>query len=732
MKRLSILSLLILAFRFTLFSQDYKVTRVELLQSDMTARKTILTEKINGGQQCAVLRISTQNILDLQRDLFQFECDMGSVIRERRRDGGEICLWVSPGIKTLKIKHNTLGNYILNIPEMLKGNVQSLNTYRINIVGLKELPKETLAYGKCQMVFFPHPDNAILFINGDSIGTGRHTITSLSGNYHWMMKHPLYKTEEGIAILTKGNIDTINVNLIPTYGYIKIIGDDKDEEEALKVYIDGEPKGNVPFISDKLAAGIYEVVLKAGDTIKAKSKMEVKKQQISINRADELRWYYERAYNINKHLADYNSINNLMGSHANANNEDMTIDSLAKMQSTRYYPITGRVTIQSNPRAWVTVDSVKYGITPVTIDSLSVGPHQLELAAGDYNSIEQKINIVEDNVMSYSFQLKRACMATIISDRPDDQVFVDDEYVGKTPVTITRPFGVYSIRIVRSFYYSIEEQVSLGPDELEPTIYIPLGQTVHVEAGNKKAKLFRDNKYLGRAPMELFIPNGTHNIRAEYGWGVGEKDVIVSRDSQIGDLNIETQIQSPNSFLNNGAFFLTGNLGFLNKGGKSIYGFNIGDIAQGAQAGWYFNIMTNTDFISQLFNKDYSVLNAYLVANENNLTTESQQNSYHSENSFIRASAMFGVALKVVGPVYLRVSGGYGIRREVWKDSYGSWVINDPVSWNSFEGSLGVQCCIYNIVVNTDVLIPVREVLSGDKKLVEFRVGLGFCLKHKR
>ena len=113
MKRLSLLSLLILAFRFTLFSQDYKVTSVELLQNDMTARKTILTEKINGGQQCAVLRISTQNILDPQRDIFQFECDMGSVIRERRKDGGEICLWVSPGIKILKIKHNTLGNYIL-------------------------------------------------------------------------------------------------------------------------------------------------------------------------------------------------------------------------------------------------------------------------------------------------------------------------------------------------------------------------------------------------------------------------------------------------------------------------------------------------------------------------------------------------------------------------------------------------------------------------------------------
>ena len=142
--------------------------------------------------------------------------------------------------------------------------------------------------------------------------------------------------------------------------------------------------------------------------------------------------------------------------------------------------------------------------------------------------------------------------------------------------------------------------------------------------------------------------------------------------------------------------------------------------------------MTNSDFIGQLFRKDYSVLNAYLVANENNTATDSQQDSYQDERSLIRASALFGVTVKVAGPVYLRVGGGYGIRREALKNSYDSWVINDPVSWNSFEGSLGVQCCIYNIVFNTDVLIPVVEVLSNNKKLVEFRVGLGFCLKHKR
>lgn len=739
MKRFSALSLIILVFQVALFAQDYKVTAVEHLQNDMTARKVILTERVNGGQQCAVLRIATQNILDLQRDLFQFECDMGSTIRERRKDGGEICLWVSPGIKILKIKHNNLGNYILNIPEMLKDNVQSLNTYRINIVGLQELPKETLAYGKCQMVFLPHPYDATLFINGDSIGTGSHTITSLSGDYHWMVKHPLYQTEEGTVTLTKGKIDSISVNLIPNYGYIKIIGNDKDGERPLEVYINNAPKGNVPFTSDKLSAGIYEVTLKAGDTIKAKSQMEVKRQQISVNRADELKWYYERALNINKHMADYNRTNNPLGNYMSINNEYNTIDSLAKTRRTQYYPITGKVTIQSRPKAWVTVDSVKYGLTPVTIDSLSVGPHHLELAAGDYTTIKQEINVVEENVLSYSFQLKRSCMATIISDRPDDQVFVNGEYVGKTPVTIERPFGTYSIRINRPYQYTLEgtlsynleEKVSLTPDDLEPTIYLPLGQTVHIETGNKKAKLFRDNKYIGRTPMELFIANGQHIISVEHGWREGRKEITISKDSLICDLHIDTHPLNMSSFMKRGAFFMTGNIGLF-KEGKSVWGLNIGDIGIGGQAGWYLSIMTNGEFLSQIYHKDYAVLNAQTLANDHGNIDGGQQPTYLDEESHVRFSAQLGLALKLGGPVYLRIGAGYGIRRTAWKTDKNSWVIIDPYSWKDFEGSLGLQCHFYNIVVNADALIPVKETIIAKKGAVEFRIGLGFCVKHKR
>lgn len=735
MKRICFLSIIFFAIATTSLAQDYEVRSIEHLPMDMTAKINNLTERPNGGQYCAVLRIATQNILAKDRNDFQFRPDMGSHIRERRNEGGEILLWVSPGINYLTIKHKDLGNMLIFIPELLHGEVESLNTYHILIVGLKELPKEPIAYGKCQMVFLPHPEDAVLFINDDSIGTGSHTITSLSGNYHWKVEHPLYQTEEGTVELTKGKIDSIYVNLIPTYGYIRIMGDDKGGEKALKVYIDDEPKGNIPFTSGKLAVGIYEVTLKAGDTIKAKSQIEVKKQQISINQTNDLIWYYDRALYISKRMNDFNRANNLLEGDDSANNSDDAIDSLVKARRTRYYPITGKVIIHSTPSAWVSVDSVKHGLTPVTIDSLAVGTHQLEIAAGNYTLIHQEINVVEDNVMSYSYQLKPECVATIVSDRPDDQVFVNNEYVGKTPVTIQRPFGVYSIRIRRPIRYSIEEEItytleeeiSLEPNDLGPTIYLPLGQTVHIETGNKRAKLYRDNSYIGRTPLDLFIANGHHTISVEHGWKEGEKEITISKDNHPDDLNIETQLLSMSSFMKRGAFFMTGNLGLF-KESNPVWGLNIGDIGIEGRAGWYLSLMTNGEYLSQLHNGTYAVLNAYTFANEEGVVSDGRQPTYTGEESHVRFSAQLGLALKVVGPAYLRMGAGYGIRRTAWKTDDNSWVVINPISWKGFEGSLGLQCHFYNIVVNADALIPI----PNGNRVVEFRVGLGYCLKHRR
>ena len=715
MKKVFFIALLLLTTSVALFAQDYKVESIELIPNDTKATLEQYRERLNSGQICAVLRIVTKNISVAERSTFDFKSDLGSYIPEKRTENSQLLLWVSPGITSLII-NSELGELEIYFPDYIE--IESKKTYRITIVGTKQAPPtpETYSnnkgYGSCKIVFVPTPHDAVIYLNGDSIVD--RTVATHPGVNSWKMEHPLYHPAEGTVELTKGKTDSLFINLNPAYGYLKIIeGNNLDENEELSVYIDDIEKGRVPYESEKLAQGLYEVTLKAGDTIKSSSQIEVREHSVSVNRADELCRYYEKMHN----FIDTSSFE--------------TYSSFSAKR-TRFYPIRGKVTINSIPQSTISVDGVDYGLTPATIDNLSVGSHNVELSADAYTTLVQKINVEEEKETSYLLTLNHSCFATIITDKEGDQVYIDSEFVGKTPVTIERPYGTYSVLVLRSGQTSEEQEITLSADDLEPTFDFSFGQTVNIETGGKRTKLYLDDEYICRTPNPMYILNGQHKIRAERGWAVGEKDVIVSRGYPIGNINIQTHTQSPTAFLSNGAFFFTGNLGFLNKGGKTVYGFNIGDICKGGQSGWYFSLMTNTDFISQLYNKDYSVLNAHYRANEEGDVANVQHLSYTGERSFIRASALFGVALNIAGPVYLRIAGGYGLRRNAWKTTGDSWVIIGPLSWQDFEGSLGLQCCIYNFVVNSDVLIPVQDVLTNNKKVAEFRVGLGFCLKHKR
>lgn len=684
MKKLFTLTWIILAYALSATAQDYKVVSVEHLPNDMTARKTILTEKIDGGKQCAVLRISTQNILEKQRDAFVFECDLGSTIRERRKDGGEICLWVSPGIKILKIKHQTLGNFILNIPEYLNNNVQSLNTYRINISGLKELPQEPLAFGSCQVVFKPNPESAVLFLNGDSIGPGEQTFRSIAGTYNWSYNHRLYHTKTGTIELKKGLVDTIFVTLSPSYGYLKLHNDNGLDNDV-KVYMNGNRVGNLPFESDKLAMDTYDMMLERQGSPIATKKIEIKDRQTTT-----------------------------IG----------TKDFMSSFGEPTYSPITGGVELHSYPEeASIFIDGNPYGITPVVINNLLIGTHTVKLLKTGCSPVTQDIEIEENKTIMVSIKLPKACSVTIKTDRAGDGVYVDGKYAGVTPMTVEVPFGYRKLAVEREGH-KIEKEYLLAPAEKEKTITFSFGQLVTVESERKNSKIYVNHRYVGKSPVEIYLPNGDHTIGAEHGWRTGATALSIKENQTLSNIFVETQITTPTNFLSRGYFFMTGNAAFLSKS-NPVFGFNIGDIGSGGTSGWFLSLYANNQF--DMFNVDYA---SAKKADENGYINGVLP-LYSGDKRQFRASANIGGVLRLYGPLYFKVGAGAGIHRYCWKATNNQWVYLDPFNWASFEASAGLQLAIYNFVLNFDALAPLDDLTEG-KKIVELRFGAGFCLKHKK
>ena len=736
MKKSYCLFLVFLAIATTSLAQDYEVRSIEHLPLDMTAKINNLTERPNGGQYCAVLRIATQNILAESRNDFQFRPDMGSFLRERRNEGGEILLWVSPGINYLTIKHKDLGNTLIFIPELLHGEVESLNTYRILIVGTKELPQpETKRFGSCHIVFRPSPEDAVIYLNGDSIGVGNHTIPTIAGTYHWSMEHPLYHTEEGTIELAKGKTDTVDVALSPAYGYLKII-DDYGLDSEMKVYLNDEYVGIVPYESEKMASGLYDVTFEKQDTLFAKGQIEVKDNLISINGMNDLfkHYYYNRPHN-NDTSSFNRTVSGILASEDLDNNDyipnpslDNIIDSVSCIVPTKYVPITGRITINSIPESAVTIDGMDFGYTPITIDTLCVGMHDLELTSNGCSPLIQRVSVKEGEETTYNLQLPRECMLTINSDEDGDLIQIDHEYLGRTPLTTMLPFGVHTILLTRVGKYQQMKTIELTPEEPELTVHFSFGQVVFIEAESKKNRVYVDGEYQAKTPTGLFIPNGKHSIRVERGWKAGAQEVTIKESDPIDRLFITSRFETPKGFLANGAFFMTGNVAFM-KTAQPVYGVNIGDICNRGTVGWYFSFYANDSFINQMLNRDRTLFDAEQTNSGGYLNHTLP--TYTDETSDIRASALMGVALKVSGPVYLRIGTGVGIRYFGRKTTDDKWVADGPISWKNMETSLGLQCNIYNFVINADALIP-SEVFTTETSLVEFRAGIGFALRHKK
>jgi hypothetical protein len=206
--------LLLLAFTISFLSlkaQDYKVLSMESLPLDMTARENIKQDE--RGRQCAVLRISTQNIAPEQRLGFHFECDYASFAVERQIVEGEIWVWVSPGLKTLKIKHAQLGNVELHTVNF-GITVEALRTYKIILQGTINSNNEVVQQ---YLAFQIAPTDAELEVDGEiwplsSRGTARRRVNE--GMYHYKVTALDYEDVESTVAVADSAV-VVSVMLKP-------------------------------------------------------------------------------------------------------------------------------------------------------------------------------------------------------------------------------------------------------------------------------------------------------------------------------------------------------------------------------------------------------------------------------------------------------------------------------------------------------------------------------------
>lgn len=251
---------LLLFCGLALMAQDFEIVSVESLPLDMSAREEIY--KDHNDRQCALLRIATQNIAPNQRELFNFVPDYGSEVVQRATRDGEIWLWVSPGLKYLRVKHRDWGQYELRLINHV-ARVESLHTYKIIIKGTMVMAlqeQNNNSPTQQYLVFQLSPTYAMLEVDGQlwevaPDGTAMKFVNF--GTYSYRVQAPNYLPETGkVTVDDPNNTKTVNVKLKSDFVEVTLQVDADAE-----IWVNNEKKGTRTW-TGQLGKGSYKIECK--------------------------------------------------------------------------------------------------------------------------------------------------------------------------------------------------------------------------------------------------------------------------------------------------------------------------------------------------------------------------------------------------------------------------------------------------------------------------------------
>ena len=420
-----------------LAAQDYEVLNVDPLPTDMKARENIKLDFKE--RQCAVLRIATQNITPEMREGFHFESDYGSNVADRQIVGGEIWLWVSPGIKTLKIYHSKLGNsevYMANFGV----TVQSLFTYKVVLKGTMPInPNGNQQITQQFLVFKVEPKDAVVTVNGqpwpvvDGVAQKRVDF----GEYSYSIEAEDYhKIEDKVMVDDPDKKVTVEKTLRPAFGYLKLEGDNTILSQA-SIHIDNANGANALRSPKKLSSGQHRVrvvhpkykpfdqtvTIGDGETNTLKVDLNVNYSTVTLAvDADAEIWVNGEKKGVRSWTGDLEAgsytFECRMANHKPSLKqatitENMTGETIALEVPT---PLMGMLVVSTTPIANLFIDGKAAGETPMQT-SLNVGKHTLRMEKKGYKPMTETVTIEEDKTVEVEKQLE-ALPEPIVKEKP--------------------------------------------------------------------------------------------------------------------------------------------------------------------------------------------------------------------------------------------------------------------------------------------------------------------------
>jgi hypothetical protein len=232
-------------------------------------------------------------------------------------------------------------------------------------------------------------------------------------------------------------------------------------------------------------------------------------------------------------------------------------------------PKTGTLLVASQtPGAQVFVDGKAVGSSPALIHKIPEGTHRVEVRAEGFPPKSKTIEVVADKtnkvVIEHAPTPKQPKSGTlrILTNREDVDIYLDGEFRGKSPVTVSDlRVGTHIAVGKLPGYRPAEQVVEISADRIQtvklalqrvaPTMAAPASQpgygTVEVK-GTEGAQVRIDGSIVGVIPLEKAdVTAGKHVVQVEMSGRAPWSSPITVGAGQRVTLHVLLQFQSPAS-----------------------------------------------------------------------------------------------------------------------------------------------------------------------------------------
>ena len=195
---------------------------------------------------------------------------------------------------------------------------------------------------------------------------------------------------------------------------------------------------------------------------------------------------------------------------------DIKFNEIAKVDLEMRLAKGGLTVITEPAGAHVSVDDQYKGITPLDIKEVSAGTHMIKIKKDGYSLIEKEIYVSGNKEDKFFESLKPLGMVAFTSNPPGAKIFIDEKYIGKTPLKWHLDGGSHHVAVNAEEYYEKNINIDVRPGK-EDVVDVALEQYPLVTITSKPAEaaIYLDDRKIGKTPASVRLPVGVHDLVLE-------------------------------------------------------------------------------------------------------------------------------------------------------------------------------------------------------------------------